>query len=136
VVQDEVATAIVALGISGITSANVFPRTFPAGAPDRAVAVHVYGGLPSDRVFGGALTIVNEYPLLHVFVRDDQDNEARASTTAKAIYDALDGLGPTTLSSVAYRDLRSLDGPPKFLGEDENHRPVYVLNFGATKDRS
>lgn len=139
-VADEIVTYLAAAGLGLVASGagiNLYPTPYPLSAPDRAVAVDVYGGRKSDRTFGPSLQApANEYPLFHVFVRDSRNNGAAAASLADSIYKALDNLGPTTLSGVAYRDVVSVDGPPKFLGFDENQRPMWVLNFQATKDRS
>jgi hypothetical protein len=134
-VADEICELLTGAGL-GLDGSNLFPEAFPAHAPDTAVAVDVYSGLPSDRYqTDEQQRAALEYPLFHVFVRDERDKSGRAGALAQAIYDALDGSGGV-LAGVYYHDIQSLDGPPKGPVFDDNDRPVYVLNFGATKDPS
>lgn len=139
-VADELAAFIAGAGLGLTTAAptpNLFARPFPLDAPDKAVAIDVFDGKRSDRVFGtGKTATVGEHPVFHVFIRDNRDNDAAAAALAYQIYDLLDNAGPVVLSSVLYRDIKSLDGPPKFLSADENKRPTYVLRCEADKDRS
>lgn len=139
-VADDIVAVLEAGGLgltTGAPTPNLFATPFPENAPDKAVAVDVYGGHPSDRVFGtGKPAVVAEHPSLHVFVRDEQDKDAQAAALAMSVYDLLDGMGPVTLGGVLYRDVRAPDGPPKFLGFDGNLRSVYVVNFDVDKDRS
>lgn len=141
-VADDIAAYLAAAGLGLTTAAptpNLFARPFPLDAPSHAVAIHVYGGHPSTRVFGsGKSSTVGEHPLFYVFVRDDRDNDAVAAALAQSIYDLLDNLGPLSLGSppVLYEDIRSLDGPPKFFDTDANQRSIYILNFAADKARS
>jgi len=121
---------------------NLFLTPFPAESPDAAVCIDPYGGRPSDRTLGATPGVPNpsfgEYVHFHVFVRGPMSGDQAAQTLARKIYAALDGLLATLLSGVMYRDVRSLDGPPKRLTQpfDQNQRPVWYLNFEADKDVS
>jgi hypothetical protein len=141
-VADEIAAYLAAAGLGLTTAApnpNLFARPFPFDAPDQAVAIDVYGGHDSERIFGtGKAATIGEHPLFHVYVRDQRDNDASAAALAQQIYDFLDCATPGAIGSPAvyYWDIRSTDGPPKFMGSDGNNRSIYVLTFLADKARS
>lgn len=139
-VADEICTYLAAAGLGlvyGGAGANLFDLPFGPGSPDAAVCVHAYSGARSERTFGPSLAApASEHPFFHVLVRGTRSDPAAALALADSIYKKLDGLGPVQLSGVTYRDVRSADGPPKFLEFDGNQRPIYFIDFHVDKDRS
>jgi len=133
----EVTAYLVSAGLGLTFGTNLFAVPFPEAAPDRAAYVEIFGGSPNDRTFGPSLqTPLGEFVEFLVLVRDSKESAQAAELLAHDIYKKLDNLGPVTLSGVLYRDVHATQGPPKFLGVDENNRPLYYCAYEADKDRS
>lgn len=122
-------------GQAGLVSAtNLFEGLLPED-PAACVAVAPTGGeLSDDYVSGASLDAPTmEYSRFQVMVRDA--TMAAARTTAHAVYALLANLGPTTLSTRTYNHVESIDGEPSLIGQDQQARWEYVMNFRAMKAR-
>lgn len=97
--------------------------------PDRIVAVTTSGGYPS------AAKVGLDYPTVQVRVRATSRADVDAGVAkAEAIYLALDHAGPVTINGTSYRDIQA-EQYPMDLGEDENRRPEWSVNFRCLKSR-
>lgn len=133
----EIALYLASAGIGLTAGSTVFDVPFPEASPDQAAYIDVFGGRNNDRTFGPSLQApLGENVDFLVVVRGTREGAAAAEGLADSIYKKLDNLGPVTLSGVLYRDVRTTEGPPKFLGFDQNNRPLFYCAYLADKDRS
>lgn len=133
----EIVTYLASAGIGLTAGANLFAVPFPEASPDVAAYVDVFGGQLNTRTFGPSLQApLGENVDFLVVVRGVREGAAAAETLADSIYKKLDNLGPVTLTGVLYRDVRTTEGPPKFLAFDPMNRPLYYCAYLADKDRS
>lgn len=126
------------LGLSfSVSPRSLFGVPFPETAPDVAAYVELLPGQKSDRTFGPSLQApLGEWAEFLVVVRGGRDSAQATEILAHNVYKKLDGLGPVVLSGVLYRDVRATEGPPRFLDDDHNDRPLYFCMYVADKDRS
>lgn len=117
-----------------VSATNLFEGVMPE-SPDACVAVAATGGeLSEDYASGDSLSAPTvEYSRFQVMVRDA--GHAAARSKAVTLYALLANLGPTTLSGRTYELVESIDGEPSLLGQDQNGRWEYVMNFRAVKER-
>ena len=104
--------------------------------PDKAVAVIETGGLaPVHAMAGSPGKMVAERPRVQVVVRSVATAAGGYSTGRQKINDAyrlLDGFGDRTLNGVHYKWIGAVQAPFP-MGEDENARPMFAVNFDVTK---
>jgi hypothetical protein len=104
-------------GIIGDCFAEVQPAQ-----PDSIVTLTLYGGAPIDSL------LPYDTPSLQVRTRGDADPRT-SRTRAQGIYEALNGLGPTTLADGSYLLLAVANQTPSFMGQDSLGRCEHVVNF-------
>lgn len=123
--------------LSETAGTDLFEGPMPE-SPDAAMAVTHYGGEPADsRVMGASLANngLVEQPHVQLMTRGAVNDKAGPRTRALAAHAVLDGYGPGTLSGVLYHSIESLDGEPYCLGQDQNQRWRYVVNYVVKKAR-
>lgn len=118
-------------GVTGLTytetkGANVFVGTVPQ-SPNRCVSIIPTGGYPGDA------KLPYDRPTFQVYVRGDED--ARwALATARSIHSLLQSLRNVTLNDGDHTYLVSalaLQSGPTHVGDDDNGRVQYSLNYDA-----
>jgi hypothetical protein len=98
-----------------------YPNIFPTNSPDACVRVRLTGGFPTDEWTG------KKQPSFQIFVRDD--HPAKAENRAYAIHESLTNLTNVTIGGSSVVKIRSNNSVPIYLGDDENNRPMYSMNF-------
>lgn len=98
-----------------------YPNSFPVSAADACVAVRLTGGFPTDQWTG------KKQPSFQVLVRDN--HPAKAEDRAYAIHAALTNLREVAIGSDSVVVIRSNNSVPIHIGDDENNRPIYSMNF-------
>ena len=104
-----------------------YPNTFPISksAPDDCATVKLTGGFPTDEWTG------KKQPSFQVLVRGNVNGNADVETKAYAIFDALTNLREVTIGSDSVVVIRAMNSAPLFIGNDDNNRPIYSLNFNC-----
>jgi hypothetical protein len=104
-----------------------YPNTFPisTSAPDDCATVKLTGGFPTDEWTG------KKQPSFQILVRGKVSGQADAETKAYAIFDALTNLREVTIGSDSVVVIRAMNSAPIFIGNDDNNRPIYSLNFSC-----
>lgn len=115
----------------GTKGTDIFAYAPPG--TDTCVYVTPISGFKSERAMGNK-TIPIEKPRFQITARHATNLET-ALTKADSIYDALDGLSSTTMGSTVWYDVQA-DGPPAYLGPDDNNRHRCVINITAQKAKS
>ena len=105
--------------------ANVFVDQPMPEAPDIAIAITSVPGSAPDFKFA------YDYPSFQARVRGEAGDPRPAEQKAKDIYNALQGLVNVQMGAYRVIKLESAQSGPGFLGNDENGRPEYVVNFEA-----
>ena len=122
--EPEIAAYLVAQGF-GALDVDVFARPFPPFAPDAAVCVTALGGR-SQGTFGPSLSpSAFDQAEFQVIVRGGRDASEAARTKAQNIRAKLNRLGPVTLGSTVYMDVRA--GLVTGLGVDSEGRLKYSI---------
>lgn len=105
---------------AGITG-DLFIESMPA-APDTAVVLSLYGGLPPGSRRG------YDNPNLQVRVRGTTDSRV-SRTLATAIYSELHGLGPITLPDGTRLISCNANQTVTLMGQDDQRRYEHVCNY-------
>ena len=100
--------------------------------PNTVVSLFETGGSPSAQAFstGAGAAIVYEQPSLQALSRSTSYVTAREN--AGRVYDILDGLSNTTMTSVRYLSVDA-DQAPFSIGRDDNERHLVSVNFSIKK---
>ncbi len=136
-ILDELATYLVAnttLTVGG-TTGTLTKAIMRDSQPDTVASLFETGGLPSRQAFstGTNTDIVWERPSVQLLSRSLSYQTARAA--AEAVYQALDGLGETTMSGTRWGSVDAIQAPFS-LGRDENERYLVSVNFQIHKEVS
>jgi len=112
---------------SGATG-DIFIATMP-DKPDEAIAIYPTGGYKAE---GTRLSRAG-LPTVTILVRGDRDPRT-AEDRAQLIYDLLEGFHADSFVSGGYYiiDCRGIQSGPNHIGQDENLRHRYSLNFLLT----
>lgn len=124
----DIATRLAAKGF-GTVGTSIFVNTMPA-TPANCIAVSVYAGRPPDRTHDGS---GNDHPSIQIRVRNT--SASTALSTINNIYNHLDGLVNTTLTSTYYVSIFAINSGAIPMGKDENGRTEYAWNFETTRRR-
>lgn len=102
-----------------------YPNAFPVSTStaDECFVVKLTGGLPTDEWTG------KKQPSFQIMVRGKAEGQTNVEAQAYAIYDALTNLREVTIGSDSVVVIRSVTSVPIFIGNDENKRPIYSMNF-------
>ena len=103
-----------------------FPNKFPPTGPDRCGYVRLTGGFPTN-------DLGKKQPSWQVMLRAEGSGAGAAEVEAKAneIYAALTNLRDVTIGEDSIVIIRCMNSEPLYLGDDENGRPLYSINFNA-----
>lgn len=127
----EVGARLTAAGVAttsaGSTGWRLTYRGLPP-SPNRAVAVQLTGGFAPE----GKADI--RRPTFQVLVRGSSADDATLEAKAESVVTALHRQS-TAITGWTWVDLQ-LQGDVLFLGWDENQRPLYSVNFAATRSRT
>ena len=100
-----------------------YPNSFPISAPDGCAVVKLTGGFPPSQWTG------KKQPSFQVLVRGNSKDMAECETRAYAIYEALMNQRDVTVGDDSIVIIRAMNSAPLFIGNDENNRPIYSMNF-------
>jgi hypothetical protein len=112
----------------GTVGTSIFTNYKPA-TPDNVMCVFGYAGSPPERTHD---TSGNAHPGIQVWVRDT--SAATGRTRIESVFNLLDGMKNTTISSVFIVGMHAVQNPIP-MGRDENGRTEYSLNFQTTVRR-
>ena len=100
--------------------------------PDTVAVLYEQPGLWTAYAMstGAAADRVYEQPILQCLARSTSYQVARDS--AQVVFDALDGLSNTTMSSVTYLSVEAVQSPFG-IGRDKNDRELVSVNFHVKK---
>lgn len=128
-VSDDIGTYLTNAGVVGGTTGWRLAIDWMPPRPDRVVTVTQTGG------YASAAKVGLDYPTVQVRIRATSRADVEAGAAkADAIYLALDHAGPTTINGISYRDIQA-EQYPAAIGEDENRRPEWSVNFRCLKSR-
>jgi hypothetical protein len=106
----------------GLTfAADLFVSEMPP-TPDECVSVHDTGG------YGAEVDYTYERPTVQVRVRGGKGEYEVAHAIAQDIRDALNGQANVSLNGARYVGIWC-EGDVMSLGYDDNHRPLFTVNF-------
>lgn len=110
----------------GTIATDIFLDFMP-DEPDELVSIITTTGMSPEHTMGGTTAL--RRPTFQVLVRNTPDGEghATAKRTAELIYRLLDK-PELTVASVTFLGISPVD-EPNLIGHDENHRPIYSINF-------
>lgn len=102
-----------------------YPNAFPVSTatPDVCSIVKLTGGFPPSQWTG------KKQPSFQVLVRGKAGDPAEVETRAYAIHEALMNLRNVTVGDESVVIIRAMNSVPLFIGNDENNRPIYSMNF-------
>jgi hypothetical protein len=100
-----------------------FPNAFPISAPDVCAVVKLTGGFPPSQWTG------KKQPSFQILVRGEANNPADVEARAYALHESLMNLRNVTVGDESVVIIRAMSSAPLFIGNDENNRPIYSMNF-------
>jgi hypothetical protein len=102
-----------------------YPNSFPVstGAPDGCAVVKLTGGFPPSQWTG------KKQPSFQLLVRGKAGDMAEVETRAYALHEALMNLQNVTVGDESIVIIRAMNSVPLYIGNDENDRPIYSMNF-------
>jgi hypothetical protein len=102
-----------------------YPNAFPVSTttPDACAVVKLTGGFPPDQWTG------KKQPSFQVLVRGKANDQAETESRAYAIHEALMNLRDVTIGDESIVVIRAINSVPIFIGNDDNNRPIYSMNF-------
>jgi hypothetical protein len=105
-----------------------YPNRFPvdsAYVPDEVSVVTLTGGFPINDVG-------TRRPSFQVRVRGGVNGDAACEAKAYEIHGSLTNLEEVVIGTAEVVAIRAMNSVPLYLGEDENQRPIYSMNFQTT----
>lgn len=102
-----------------------YPNSFPisTATANECSVVKLTGGFPTDEWTG------KKQPSFQILVRGKVNGQADAETRAYAIHNALTNLRDVMIGADSVVVIRAMNSVPIFIGNDDNERPMYSMNF-------
>jgi hypothetical protein len=102
-----------------------FPNSFPVSTatPDVCAVVKLTGGFPPSQWTG------KKQPSFQILVRGEANNPADVEARAYALHESLMNLRNVTVGNESIVIMRAMNSVPLYIGNDENNRPIYSMNF-------
>jgi hypothetical protein len=100
-----------------------YPNSFPISAPDVCAVVKLTGGFPPSQWTG------KKQPSFQILVRGKAKDLAEVESRAYAIHESLMNLQGVTVGDESIVIMRAMNSVPLYIGNDENNRPIYSMNF-------
>lgn len=102
-----------------------YPNSFPVSTatPDACAVVKLTGGFPPSQWTG------KKQPSFQLLVRGKANDPAEVETRAYAIHGALMNLRDVMVGDESVVIIRAMNSVPLFIGNDQNNRPIYSMNF-------
>lgn len=119
------------LGTQGV---NLFYGILPESAPDAAIVLFEYPGMPNEPVMGGR-TVRLEYPSIQAMTRGVKDDYDGPMLKLRQVVESFTKIGDQTIGGVLYLSILAKHTPAR-LNQDENHRWRHVCSFAVTKEFS
>jgi hypothetical protein len=114
-----------AAGLDVTFATDLFVSTMPE-SPDQCVAIYDSPGFPPEPNYE------YYYPGVQIRVRGDQGGYRAAWTLAESIRDVLKAVHDETWNSTKYVQIWC-SGEIYSLGQDENNRPLFSMNFSIQR---
>jgi hypothetical protein len=102
-----------------------YPNSFPIStqAPDVCAVVKLTGGFPPSQWTG------KKQPSFQVLVRGSASDIAEVESRAYTLHESLMNLREVTVGDESIVIIRAMNSVPIYIGNDENDRPIYSMNF-------
>jgi hypothetical protein len=102
-----------------------YPNAFPVSttAADDCSVVKLTGGFPPSQWTG------KKQPSFQIIVRGKANGQAEVESRAYAIHEALMNLREVMIGAESIVIIRAVSSVPIYVGNDENNRPLYSMNF-------
>jgi hypothetical protein len=107
--------------VNGVYYPNAFPVS--AATPDVCSIVKLTGGFPPSQWTG------KKQPSFQILVRGEAHEPGEVEARAYAIHEALMNLRNVTVGNESVVIMRAMNSVPLCIGNDENNRPIYSMNF-------
>ncbi len=111
--------------IQSLVPGTYFNNSFPVNknTPDKCSVVKLTGGFPTSQWTG------KKQPSFQIRVRGEAQGQAEVETRAYKIHEALTNLRDVKIGDHSIVVIRSMTPVPIHIGDDENGRPIYSMNF-------
>lgn len=117
----------------GTVGTTIFQGRLP-DQPDEAIAIRTYPG-DASRLHGNANLPADERLNAQILIRGARDDTSSVATLADSVYDAI-AFRHATLTSGRRYDWCRANHVPTPLRQDDNDRPVWVLNVTLKRART
>ena len=107
--------------VPGVYYPNAFPIS--TSTANECSVVKLTGGFPPSQWTG------KKQPSFQILVRGKPAGTAEVEYRAYAIHSALTNINNVTIGGDSVVIIRALNSVPIFIGNDENGRPIYSMNF-------
>ncbi|MFZ7945662.1 minor capsid protein [Neobacillus sp. 19] len=102
-----------------------YPNSFPISktTPDACAVVKLTGGFPPSQWTG------KKQPSFQIRVRGKANDPAEVETRAYALNKSLMNLRDVIIGEDSVVIIRAMHSEPFYIGNDDNNRPIYSMNF-------
>ncbi|MCS1350321.1 minor capsid protein [Mechercharimyces sp. CAU 1602] len=111
--------------IKGRVSYVYYPNRFPENSIDDCAIVRIYSGEGTDEWIG------KRVPHFQVLVRGAETDAGGTEEKAYEIFESLVNQKHVDIGSDHIVQIVAMGSAPFFIGNDENSRPIYSMNFRA-----
>ncbi|MEI2356058.1 minor capsid protein [Mesobacillus zeae] len=109
--------------VPGVYYPNVFPVSTTVA--DECSIVKLTGGFPPSQWTG------KKQPSFQILVRGKANGHAECESRAYSIQESLMNLQNVTIGNESVVIIRAMNSVPIYIGNDENSRPIYSMNFDS-----
>jgi hypothetical protein len=109
--------------IKSLVPGDYYANGFPVSSVDQCSMVKLSAGAPPDEWTG------KKQPTFQVLVRGEESEQAEVENRAYAVHNALMNRRNETIGNESIVIIRAMNSVPFFIGNDENNRPLYSMNF-------
>ncbi len=112
--------------IRGLVPGTYYPNMFPVDSeyvPDNCSVVKLTGGFPTNQWTG------KKQPSFQIRVRGETREQTEVENRAYEIHNSLTNLREIKIGDSSIVVIRAMNSFPLHIGDDENKRPIYSMNF-------
>jgi hypothetical protein len=109
--------------IKSLVPGVYYPNTFPLSAANECFVVKLSGGLAPDEWTG------KKQPIFQILVRGEKNGHASLEEKAYLLHNALMNKRNCIIGEESVVVIRAINSVPFYIGNDENNRPIYSMNF-------
>jgi hypothetical protein len=109
--------------IKNLVPGVYYANGFPVSSVDQCSMVKLSPGAPPDEWTG------KKQPTFQILVRGKESGQTEVENRAYDVHNALTNKRNVIIGNESIVIIRAINSVPFFIGNDENNRPLYSMNF-------